>query len=411
VAVGVRAFSTYIPWLRLPGQAMGNARPLARSVAGWDETALTLAVEAAVPLAEGHRAAKAALSSVLFASAHSTHGEIASAQLASACDVPLERLRTTDLTASPRAGVQAMLAALDRLRGDRESADALVGIADQHAASVAGAGDAGAALVLGRAALVAELLGTHSVTVDPADVVQVGGDPAFVPTARAAIAGALTNANVQIADVVHFAIGAPSTAAALALMKAAGADASRLAPLFDDVIGHTGAAQPLLSFATALESSKPGDIVVLAAWGGGADALVFRTTSVAAKPARSLAAMIERSRVSAPQDTRLTAKHAAPGLRLHGAKCRHCDAIRFPADGACPTCTREGADPVRLGRTGTVVSVERDACVVDLDGGGRVSLQTTDVDTAAPLSVGKAVELGLRWSSPSYAWKARPVRA
>ena len=395
MAVGVRAFSVFIPWLR-------RSR---RAVSGWDENALTLAAEAAVPLAEQHRAAKGALSGVLFASAHARGS---ASLLASACDVPLERLRTTDLSGSPRAGVQAILAALDRLRAERESADALVGVADVHAAGVPGAGDAGAAVLVGRAALVAEYLGAHSVAADP-DV-----DSAFVAVTRAAIAGALTTANVQIADVAHFAIGAPSTADALALMSAAGADAKRLAPLFDGELGHTCSAQPLLSFAAALEASKPGDLVVLAAWGDGADALVFRTTSAAARSARPLDAMIERAR-HVPDDAAIhvpgPSMQEAPGIRLRGAKCRSCDAIRFPASAACVVCRKEGADPIRLSRRGTVVSVESAACVVDLDGGGRLSLPFTDAGPGA-LVAGMPVELGVRWSSRSqYVWKARPVRA
>lgn len=275
MAVGVRAFSAFIPWLRL--SRAGDAR--VRSLAGWDEDALTLAVEAALPLAEQHRAASGALSGVLFASTSAPYTETSCASLlASACDVPPERLRTTDLGASRRAGVQAMLAALERLLADRESADALVATAHARMPQPGSdlsetSGDAAAAVILGRASLAAELLGTRSVAADVVDILQTGGDPvlgpgeaaAFVPVTRAAIAGALTNANVQIADVAGFAIGAPSTAAATGLIKAAGADPTRLAPLFDDVIGHTGAAQPLLSFTAALESAKAGDVLVLAA--------------------------------------------------------------------------------------------------------------------------------------------------
>lgn len=432
MAVGVRAFSAFVPWLRLT--RAGDAR--VRSLAGWDEDALTLAVEAALPLAEQHRAASGALSGVFFASTSAPYTETSCASLlASACDVPPERLRTTDLGASRRAGVQAMLAALERLLADRESADALVTAAHarmpQPSDLSESPGDAAAAVILGRASLAAELLGTRSVAADVVDILQTGGDPvlrpgeaaAFVPVTRAAIAGALTNANVQIADVAGFAIGAPSTAAAKELMKASGADPTRLAPLFDQVIGHTGAAQPLLSFAAALEAAKAGDVLVLAAWGDGADALVFRVVASAPRSARPLRALLESSRrigdyteyrhlVARASGAAHDPAHAG-NMRLRGAKCRHCGAVRFPPSPACDACRKEGADSVRLSRRGTIAELTRhEAAVtglVDLDGGGRVSVPLTDVDEVA---AGMPVELTLRYGHGfRYTWKARPVRA
>lgn len=472
--VGVRAFSAFIPWYRLPRQVIESAwSPTgapskakgARAVASFDEDALTLAVEAAAPLAEQHRAAGAALSSVLFASTSAPYAEKSCASLlAGACDVPFERLRTTDLAGTARAGVQAMLCGFERMLADRESADALVAAADVRTAPPESEhegfpGDAAGAVLLGRGSLAAELLGTHSVAAEMLDVWRTAGDPflrsgeskftqsaGFVPITRAAIAGALTNANVQIGDVARFAIGAPSTSAAHALLEAAGADPARLAPLFDDVLGHTGAAQPLLSLAAALEASKPGDLVVLAAWGDGADALVFRTVAAAPRSARPLAALVDGGRdiggyarylktrglagsdfTAGPDVSNvLLTKEQAQNLRLRGAKCRHCGTIQFPLQTTCVACHKEGTDSVRLSRRGKVFTFTRDTlnvaaepltvmCVVDLDGGGRMYLPMTDVD-AESVAIGTPVELTFRYYHSGsgfrqYFWKARPVRA
>jgi hydroxymethylglutaryl-CoA synthase len=453
VPVGIRAFSAFIPWYRVSRQVIESARSPsgaasgakgARAAASSDEDALTLAVEAAGPLAEHHRAAGGALSSVLFASTSAPYAEKSCASLlAGACDVPFERLRTTDLAGTARAGLQAMLCGFERMLADRESADALVAAADVRTPPPGsdhegGPGDAAGALLLGRGSLVAELLGTHSVAGDPfvqsgdTSLTQTAG---FVPITRAAIAGALTNANIQIADVAHFAIGGPSTSAALALLEKAGADASRLAPLFDDVLGNTGAAQPLLSFAAALEASKPGDVVVLAAWGDGADALVFRTLATSPRAARPLSALLQNKRdvgyaryleMRGLAGSDATSSAAAPdvpppgqSLRLRGAKCRYCGAIGFPMQPVCAACGKEGTDSVRLSRRGTLSSFTRDAVtvtsVVDLDGGGRVSLPLTDADPET-VAIGTPVELTLRYFHTfagfrQYVWKARPVRA
>lgn len=471
--VGIRAFSVFVPWYRLPRQVIESAwAPTgaaakakgARAVASFDEDALTLAVEAAAPLAEQHRAAGGALSSVLFASTSAPYAEKSCASLlAGACDVPFERLRTTDLAGTTRAGVQAMLCGFERMQADKESADALVAGGDVRTPPPESdhegvPGDAAGAVLLGRAALAAELLGTHSVAAEMLDVWRTAGDPyvrsgdskfaqsaGFVPITRAAIAGALTNANVQIGDVARFAIGGPSTAAAVALLKAAGADPARLSPLFDDLLGHTGVAQPLLSLAAALESSKPGELVVLAAWGDGADALVFRATGAAPRSARPLSALMESGRdiggyarylktrrlagsdfTAGPEASNvLFTKEQPQNLRLRGAKCRHCGAVQFPAQPTCVACHKEGTDSVRLSRHGKVFTFTRDTLnvaaepvtvmtVVDLHGGGRMYLPMTDVDADA-VQIGMPVELTFRYYHSGsdfrqYFWKARPVR-
>lgn len=332
---------------------------------GSDEDALTLAADAAVPLAESHRAGGGAISGVLFATSDSGPPV---RLLAEACDVPFERLRTTELR-GPRAALQGVLAACERLAADRESADALL---------AAGGDAAGAALLIGRGALVAELLGSHSVT---------GED--FVAISRAAIAGALTNANTQIRDVAHFAIGAPSEDSARRLLEVCGVDPARLAPFAHE----SGVAQPLLSFAAALEASARGELLVLSGWGDGADALVFRALADAPRPAR-------RPQRTAPRPPP-PAGAAEPDrdLRLRGATCRHCGVLRHPARPTCAACGREGADATRLPRFGVV----RDPAsrVIELDGGARVSLPF-----AASFAAGDRVELRVRCAGPGYAWKA-----
>lgn len=355
MAVGVRAFSAVLSRYDTPGD---------------DEDALTLAADAAVPLAEAHRAKGGAVSGVIFASRAAMEG---ASLLAAACDVPFERLRTTEV-GGPRASVQAMLLGFERLVADRESADVLL---------AAGATRAAGAALLARGGLCAELLGVHSVTGDD-----------FVAITRAAIAGALTNANAQIRDVARFAIGAPSTPAARTLLGVCGAEASRLAPIPEEA----GLAQPLLSFAATLEASAPGDLVVLSAWGGGADALVFRVTA----PSRNTApaAPPDAISVSAPAD-------AEPSLRLRGAKCRHCGATRYPATPLCASCGKEGADSVRLARRGRAVDSASSpdglaSATVELDGGVRVARAAVE-----PLDAGAPVELCLRRARGGYAWKAR----
>lgn len=476
MAVGIRAFSSYVPWYRLSRQTIADAWAAtpgagrkaagARAVAGFDEDALTMAADAAMPLAERHRAAGGAFGAALFASTSAPYAEKSSASLlAGACDLAFERIRTTDLTGSSRAGVQALLAAVERLQADPMAADALVAGADvrtpePESDNEGEIGDAAAAFVVGRKDSIADVIATHSVAAEMLDAWRTADDPfvrsadskfaqsaGFIPSMKAAIAGALASAGVESRDVTRFVLGAPGTPAAAALLKAVGIDAAKLVPLFEGEIGHTGVAQPLLSLAAALEASKPGETIVLAAWGDGADAIVFRVTDAIARyePPRKVKPQIDAGRDlggygrylkarrlagsgfdEGPESTNvLFTKEQAQNLRLHGAKCRHCGTVQFPAQQTCVSCRQTGTDRIRLSRDGKVFTFTRDnlnvaaepttvMSVVDLAGGGRMYLPLTDVDPAT-VEIGASVELTFRYYHSGsgfrqYFWKARPVR-
>lgn len=388
---GLRALSSSIPFSR---KGTGES---ARSVLAPDEDALTLAVDAALPIVEAHRLSGGALSGASFASLVApAPGKSCASIAGAACDLPLERVRSIDFAGTPRAGVQALIAAWERLAADPFCADVLVLASDVRE------GAAAVALIAGRKDPIAEILGVHSVSASTLE------DPgSFTGSMRAAIAGALTSARVHPADVTRFAIGAPSAAEAAALLEATRVAPAKLVPLFHDRFGDTGCAQPLLSLAASLESMRPGEVVVLAAWGDGADAVVLRATDALARHAspKTVAAQLEGSLIAATG----AATGGGPGLRLAGSKCRRCAAVQFPPGVVCGVCKQEGSDPIRLLRAGHTAAAEHDGRVlVDLAGGGRLEVATTGSD--ARLDAGTPVTLALRCGAAGYVWKARPNR-
>lgn len=390
---GLRALSSCIPFSR---KGTGES---ARSVSAPDEDALTLAVDAALPIVEAHRVSGGAMSGASFASiVPPAPGKSCASIAGAACDLPLERARSIDFAGTPRAGVQALIAAWERLAADPFCADVLITASDVRE------GAAAVALIAGRKDPIAEILGVHSVSASTLE------DPgSFTDSMRAAIAGALTSARVQPSDVARFAIGAPSAADAIALLEATRVDPAKLAPLFHDRFGDTGCAQPLLSLACSLESMRPGEVVVLAAWGDGADAVVLRATDALARHAspRTVAAQLEGSFVAALASGTATA--GGPGLRLAGSKCRRCAAVQFPPAPVCAVCGQEGSDPIRLSRLGHTAAAEHDGRVlVDLAGGGRLDVAITGSDVR--LDAGTPVTLALRRGAAGYVWKARPNR-
>src|SRR2546430_17679984 len=93
------------------------------------------------------------------------------------------------------------------------------------------------------------------------------------------ISAALRRAELPPARVARLALGAPEPRAAAEAARRAGFDPARQleASLLSEV-GLLGTAEPLALLARSLETAAPGDFLVVAAYGEGADALVLRAT-------------------------------------------------------------------------------------------------------------------------------------
>src|SRR5207237_8713560 len=119
--------------------------------------------------------------------------------------------------------------------------------------------------------------------------------------------------------------------------------------------GVRGTPDPLVLLSRALETAKAGDVIVVAAYGEGADALVFRATAAleTTRP-RSIADGLARgiplpsyekylkSRNVIPIDyqgepfpTYLEWKELKQDVRLYGSRCRACGLVQYPIAQAC----------------------------------------------------------------------------
>ncbi len=112
-------------------------------------------------------------------------------------------------------------------------------------------------------------------------------------------------------------------------------------------------------------------------------------------------------------------------LRLRAQRCKECGFIHFPERPNCHHChSRETMEWLWLERTGTIVTFTHDhvfpgsiepmtMVVVDLDGGGRIFTQMTDLSTEQ-VKIGDRVKLSFRkfhegGDFPNYYWKATPI--
>jgi uncharacterized OB-fold protein len=205
-------------------------------------------------------------------------------------------------------------------------------------------------------------------------------------------------------------------------------------------------------FTAALEGANPGDRLILASYGSGSDAFLFRVTDGIKKlkgRRRGVEAYIARKKVLKDYTTYLkwrkliklpqpridmavsypsavaTGRERNRIYPLHGVKCRTCGTIQYPPQRVCIKCqSKDNFEEVRLcDKKGKLFSYSFDPLrentpigLVNLEGGGRILLELTDVD-AEELKIDLPVELTFRRVDLRredgmyvYFWKATPVR-
>jgi 3-hydroxy-3-methylglutaryl CoA synthase len=466
--VGISSIGVYIPRSRLDraliAKAWGGKQPPGeKAVAHHDEDALTLGVAAA------HRCLEdfdpLGFDALFFASTSAPYREkqIASV-IATACDLPREIL-SADFGGSVRAGVSALSAAVRAVQSGQVRR-VLVVVADCRPADpesdVEGTlGDGAVALVVDGKATLASFAGSAAVAEeftfqwrhDQGGGVQ-GQDARFSVThgylrdMAEVVSRVMNEHGVGASDLAALAVGTPDAKTAQQLAKEVGVDAkTQLVPSLITQVGVLGSPDPLLQLAAALEKAKAGDAVVVAAFGEGAEALLFRATdgvaALAGKP--GVGAAIERKlplpsyqrylkyrRIIGQDETPvelisnvLEARELQQDTRLYGTRCGGCGLVQYPMARVCLQCkARDGLEPVKLKKKGVIFTYTVDhlaaslehpmgMVVVDLEGGGRMYVQMTDC-VADDVKIGAPVELTYRrlhagGENYNYFWKARPL--
>jgi hydroxymethylglutaryl-CoA synthase len=461
---GITRLATYLPRRRLDraliAQAWGSrAAKGMRTVAAVDEDALTMAVDAALACLDG--ADPRGFDGLSFASTSAPYLE---KQIASVVATAIDLRRdaaVADFGGSPRAGLAALRAACDAVRAG-SLVRPLVVAADVRPAEPgsdleAQLGDGAACAALGASDVIAELLGAASVAeeftylwrTDRQRSLQVadarfGNQYGVARDLPEAVGAALWKAELSPDRVATFCLAAPDARAAVDAAKRIGCNpATQLASSLD--VGVLGSPDPLVLLSRALETAAPGDVLVVAGYGEGADALVFRATD--ALPGRRPAPLAERvaggvamasyerwlrARGVLPSDvggepvpTYIEWKELKQDVRLYGSRCDACGLVQYPQALVCIGCqTRGRMRDAKLAKTGTVFTFTIDnlaqvaehplpMLVVDLDGGGRVYVQGTDF-AEGEVAVGTRVRLTFRrlheaGGNRNYFWKARPA--
>ncbi|WP_138733720.1 OB-fold domain-containing protein [Modestobacter excelsi] len=462
-SVALTRFSAYVPKYRVSraqiGALVGQSGRGKRAIANFDEDSTTMAVEAAAPIvADGTQP-----DSLWFATTSPAYvDKVNATAVHAALGLPSETA-AYDLGANFRSGFASILAA-SRSGGLAVMADVREGKAggpdDKDSADLAAAfsfapddGDP-AATVLATASRSAEFLDRWRLPGSMTGTTweERFGQGVYGGLGDAVVRDVLERAEVALSDVAAVVVTSPNARAArqyaAGLQKRVGGARSSSDLL--DLLGNSGTAQFGVELVDQLERASAGDLVLAVSLADGADALLLRVgerSASASLPVRQqLEQVIEvdyakyllwRGRFAGesarrPDPTRPSSPFASRNVDfkfgLQGGRCRKCGTVQFPRPRVCLSCKAmdDFDDVSTAGRTATVATYTIDrlaftaspplvGAVLDLEGGGRLQCELTDVD-ANSIAVGNVVQMTFRLINTvegirNYFWKARPADA
>ena len=293
---GIKSVAAYMPHWRLRrssiAEVLGSGSSTGtRSVASYDEDAVTLAVEA------GRRvlwsASGTPVSALWFATTAPPYMEKTSAPIVHAA----LRLDGDVVAADAGPGLRGAGASLRSAL--RSTEPGVLVLAGDVRTGMAGSpderdgGDAGAGALIGDDAdgpLVAEYLGGASATREfldrwraPGELRTHGweerfGQQRYDDLAARAWNAAVKDAGLDVDQVTRVAVAAPHRRAGAGLAKQLGAAGVEVAGGLADTVGYTGSAHALVLLADLVEQASPGHVVGLVSLADGADVFLFRVT-------------------------------------------------------------------------------------------------------------------------------------
>lgn len=475
---GIKSFGAFIPRRRLQRAAIAAAHSWAfpslkglgkgeRSMCGWDEDVITMAVEAGRDCLRG--GSVEAIASLALASTTAPYSDINNAMFVGAALRLPTSASAGDVGGSTRAGLSALITACN----SNAAGDALVIASEKRSAKPGSVQEmqvgcgAGAVAVGSGDGLLARFLGSETVSVPFIDHFRKAGtdfdysweerwirDEGIAKIVPQAVSRLLKRINVAADKLAHFGLSggpAKSDAAVAKMLKLA---PEKILPDMQAQVGDTGAAQPLLLLVAALEKAKAGEVIVIGSFAQGCEVVAFEmlqdAPAVAGRRglAGSIANRIEETaylkllsndghidldwgmRAETDHKTALTQLYRSADqiFGLVGGKCTACEQVQFPR---MPTCVNCGAsdtqkpygladEPAKVA-THTADWLQYSPSpplymgLVQFDCGARLLMEVVDVGPKG-LDVGTPLAMTFRMKERDrlrgwdrYFWKATPT--
>ncbi len=480
--IGITSYGAYIPWHRIDRNSYlnafgGFAIPGEKAVAGIDEDSVTMGVEASFDCLSDMDSKT--VDGLLFATTTSPYKEKqVSAIVAMALDMRPD-IRTADITSSLRGGTTAMAMALDSIKAGSASSMLVVAsdsrMAGPSGMTEQGLGDAAGALLLGTENVIAEVKESYSISDEFAGMYRAENetfvhswddrmsmDESYAVVLPEAINGLLKKCGLSAKDITKAVFDPPSDIRRHGrLATALGLEPSQLVDpttIFMSV-GLLGSAMSSVMLVSALEDASPGDKILFASYGNGADAFLLEVTDAIKKmgPRRGFKRHLEsknvvtnyvdylrwRDIIPLEAARRPEKRHISLSANfrerrvifgLYGVKCNRCGTPQYD-NGAmsttpiriCAECqAKDDFEDYCFARRkasifsfthdmlAPVVSPPASVVLIEFDGGGRAFFDLTDRDPDAT-EIGMRVEMTFRKiyvdrGYTNYFWKARPIR-
>lgn len=479
---GIVAYGAYIPWHRMDRKLFaktwgGFGIPGEKAVAYHDEDSVTMAVEAAIDCLNGTD--RSSIDGLIFATTTASYKE---KQCSALMSIPLDLrrdIRTVDVNTSLRSGTIALDLAFDQVVSKR-ARNVLITAADSRMGAPAGSleqslGDGAAAFLIGHENVIAEIQGSYSIADELAGTwrSQEDGfvrswedrmvlDEGYSKVMPEVMIGLMNKYNLSPKDFSKVVFDAPIDVRRHGQVATkAGFEPSQVYDPLDLFlhVGTTGCASAPMMLVSALEEAKPGDIILFASSGDGADAFILEITDVnqnlgnrrgiqkhiTSKHMLNNYATYLRWRDIIPLEAarrperthiRLSAiwRERRQLMGLWGIRCKQCGTPQYD-NGAmtttpirvCAAChAKDDFDDYNFkGRKAKVFSFTHDnlaatadspvsVALVEFEGGGRAFFDLTDREPA-DIKVGIEVEMTFRKvyfdrGISNYFWKARPIR-
>ena len=478
--IGVISYGGYIPRLRLKRMSiyenMGWFAPALvmhaqgeRSFCNWDEDSVTMAVAASRDCLAGGD--KSAVDGVYLCSTTLPFADRLNAGILKTALNLKDEIRASDSTSSLRAGTTALIDAMSL----SSKGQVLVAASDKRLSKTAcnyemWFGDGAASLLVGDTGVIAEFLGSHSVTYDFVDHYRGADrsygymweerwvrDEGYGKIIPETVNGLFRKLSISMEDVDRLVFPCYFKALHRKICANLGAASEKVMDNLHEVCGETGAAHPMVMFVHALEESRPGDRILLAGFGQGCDALYFRVTdaikelpprqgikgTLAARESTSNYTKFLKFRDLVETEMGIRAEAAVQTavsvlwrkrdmvMGLVGGRCKECGTPQFPGSNICvnPRCLAVNAQepysfadvPAHVKSfTGDnlAVSVDPPAIygMIQFEGGGRFMANFTDCELS-DVHVGQRVDMSFRKhytdegrGFTGYFWKAVPIK-
>jgi len=479
--VGIVSYGGYIPRMRLSRAAVANnmgwfapglfgAAKGERSMANWDEDCLTMAVAASRDALVGMDKAK--LDGIYLASTTLPFSDRDNAGVVKSALNLRDGIISADFASSLKAGTTALMTALEAVKGaDRHQI--LVTASDKRLTKAASNeemmfGDGSGALVVGDDNVIAEYLGGYTTSIDFVDHYRGEDatfdynweqrwvrDEGFSKIYPEVFRGVMDKTDMAVENITKMIFPCIFGRILTKLAGSVGAKADQVADTLQAEVGECGTAHPFIMLAKELETAKPGDILMVAGFGQGATALMFRVTeNIKNLPARMGVSGYMANKMTqdiytkwlqynnlietdlggrGDQDYRTGLSSLFRNRKyiqgFVGGKCKECGTPQIPAKRICvkPDCGAvdsleeyEFADKLAKIVTFTAdnlaASLDPPAIygMIQFEGGGRTMIDFTDC-SVDDVEVGVSMKMTFRKSYhdpkrgfTGYFWKATP---